>query len=152
MKTNTLYSSRLSRELAFYFTFCLQVNKNTRITENLWLTFWRCTKLPLKEHLKTIFPLVYMYYVATPRGTSIRQTSVLKFLYRLYSSSFPRSVELNGQLSTFSSTSLFLRLSIGKFIVKLRLIIELTENLTNFCRTTVENKRTSRRKQMEFDH
>ena len=35
MKTNTLYSSRLSRELAFYFTFCLEVNKNTRITENL---------------------------------------------------------------------------------------------------------------------
>ena len=41
MKTNTLYSSRLSRELAFYFTFCLEVNKNTRITENLWRTFWR---------------------------------------------------------------------------------------------------------------
>ena len=33
--TNTLYSSRISRELAFYFTFCLEVNKNTRITENL---------------------------------------------------------------------------------------------------------------------
>ena len=41
MKTNTLYSSRLSRELAFYFTFCLEVNKNTRIAENIWLTFWR---------------------------------------------------------------------------------------------------------------
>ena len=35
MKTNTLYSSRFSRELAFSFTFCLEVNKNTKITENL---------------------------------------------------------------------------------------------------------------------
>ena len=41
MKTNSLYSFRLSRELAFYFTSCLEVNKNTRIFENLWLTFWR---------------------------------------------------------------------------------------------------------------
>ena len=35
MKTNTLYSSRFPRELAFSFTFCLEVNKNTKITENL---------------------------------------------------------------------------------------------------------------------
>ena len=41
MKTNTLYSSRFSRELAFSFTFCLEVNKNTKITENLWRNFWR---------------------------------------------------------------------------------------------------------------
>ena len=32
---------RLSKKLAFYFTFCQEVNKNTRITENLWRTFWR---------------------------------------------------------------------------------------------------------------
>ena len=35
MKTNNLYSSRFSRELAFSFTFCLEVNKNAKITENL---------------------------------------------------------------------------------------------------------------------
>ena len=27
--------------MAFYFIFCLEVNKNTKITENLWRNFWR---------------------------------------------------------------------------------------------------------------
>ena len=58
MKTNTLYSSRLSRELAFYFTSCLEVNKNTRITENLWRTFWR-------DKWRAVFDVVqnFRYYV-----------------------------------------------------------------------------------------